>query len=159
MLFRSIPAGQQLEAIIEVNGTRDTTNAIRGALEGEAEVIRSLSRVEPLHIQAQDTGQTQDPGTAAGAKKRSRGIALVVNLLVIRLTLEGVVDLSAEEDRLKGELDGSLKNMRRVEALVSNPNFKTKAKPEVVENEEERLRSLREETQHLEEILAQLSAD
>ena len=114
-----------------------------------------------MHIQAQDTGQAQDPGTesgtAAGAEKRSRGIALVVNSLVIRLTLEGVVDLSAEEDRLKGELDGSLKNMRRVEALVSNPNFKTKAKPEVVENEEERLRSLREETQHLEEILAQLA--
>ncbi len=49
--------------------------------------------------------------------------------------------------------------MHRVEALVSNPNFKAKAKPEVVENEEERLRSLREETQRLEEILAQLSAD
>jgi len=46
-----------------------------------------------------------------------------------------------------------------VEALVSNPNFRAKAKPEVVENEEERLGSLREETQRLEEILAQLSAD
>ena len=75
----------------------------------------------------------------------------MVNPLVIRLTLEGVVDLSAEVGRLRGELDGSLKNLQRVEALVSNPNFKAKAKPEVVENEEERLRSLREETQRLEE--------
>jgi valyl-tRNA synthetase len=148
-----IPASQQLEAVIEASGPRDTINTIRGVIEEEAEVIRSLSRVEPLHV------QDQDSGTGAGTEQRSKGIALVVNPLVIRLTLEGVVDLSAEESRLKGELDGSLKNMHRVEALVSNPNFKAKAKPEVVENEEERLRSLREETQRLEEILAQLSAD
>ena len=148
-----IPAGQQLEAVIEANGPPGTINTIQGAIEEEAEVIRSLSRVEPLRI------QTQESGTQAGAEKRSRGISLVVNSLVIRLTLEGVVDLSAEESRLRGELDGSLQNLQRVEALVSNPNFKAKAKPEVVENEEARLRSLREETQRLEEILAQLSAD
>ena len=145
-----IPASQQLEAVIEANGPRDT---IKRAIEEEAEVIRSLSRVEPLRIQAPDSGGE------AGTEEQSRGVTLVVNPLVIRLTLEGVVDLSAEESRLRGELDGSLQNLQRVEALVANPNFKAKAKPEVVENEEERLRSLREETQRLEEILAQLSAD
>ena len=148
-----IPAGQQLEAIIEAKGPPGTISTIKGALEEEADVIRSLSRVEPLNIQVQDSG------SQAGTEGRSKGITLVVNPLVIRLTLEGVVDLSAEQSRLQGELDGSLRNLRRVEALVSNPNFKAKAKPEVVENEEERLRSLREETQRLEEILAQLSAD
>ena len=153
-----IPARQQLTAVIEANGPRDAISTISGAIEEEAEVIRSLSRVEPLHIQVQGTG-TEGVGTEAEAKERARGITLVVNPLVIRLTLEGIVDLSAEESRLKGELDGSLKNLQRVEALVSNPNFKAKAKPEVVENEEERLRSLREKTQRLEEILAQLSAD
>ena len=154
-----IPANQQLEAVIEASGSRGTLHTIRGAIEEEAEVIRSLSRVEPLRIQSQISGQDQDSGTGAGIQEPSRGITLMVNPLVIRLALEGVVDLSAEESRLRGELDGSLKNMQRVEALVSNPNFKAKAKPEVVENEEERLRSLREETQRLEEILAQLSAD
>ena len=152
-----IPAGQQLEAVIEANGASGTTNTIKEAIQEEADVIRSLSRVEPLHIQDQNSGT--DAGTETGIEKPSKGITLVVNPLVIRLTLEGVADLSTEENRLKGELDGSLKNLQRVEALVSDPNFKTKAKPEVVENEEERLRSLREETQRLEEILAQLSAD
>ena len=151
-----IPASQQLEAVIEADGPRDT---VREAIEEEAEVIRSLSRVEPLHIKSQGAGQVQDSWDEAGTENWSRGITLVVNPLVIRLTLEGVVDLSAEVGRLRGELDGSLKNLQRVEALVSNPNFKAKAKPEVVENEEERLRSLREETQRLEEILTQLSAD
>ena len=81
-------------------------------------MIRSLSRVEPLHIQDGGSGQTQDSGTEAGIPEPSRGITLVVNPLVIRLALEGVIDLSAEEGRLKKELDGSLKNLQRVEALV-----------------------------------------
>ena len=140
-----IPANQQLEAVIEANGPK---SAIKGTLEEEAEVIRSLSRVEPLRIQ----GQSSD------TEGLSRGITLLVNPLVVRLPLEGVVDLASEEERLKKELDGSVQNLRRVEALVSNPDFRAKAKPEVVDNEEERLRSLREETQRLEEILAQISA-
>ena len=66
------------------------------------------------------------------------------------------MDLSAEEKRLRSELDGAVKNLKRVETLVSNPNFRAKARPDVIENEEERFRSLTEQTQRLEEILAQL---
>jgi valyl-tRNA synthetase len=45
-----------------------------------------------------------------------------------------------------------------VETLVSNPDFRAKARPEVVENEEERLRTLTEQARRLEEILAQLGS-
>ena len=41
--------------------------------------------------------------------------------------------------------------------MVSNPNFREKAKPEVVQKEQERLEELQERRQHLDEILAQLS--
>ena len=81
----------------------------------------------------------------------------MVNPLIIHLPLEGVVDLSAEEVRLRSELDDCLKNMGRVEKLVSNPNFLEKAKPEVVETEHARLQDLRERQQHLNEILEQLA--
>jgi valyl-tRNA synthetase len=134
-----IPANQYLEALVETNG-------LRGAIEEEAEVIRSLSRVEPLHIMSGSPDPASQP----------RGITLVVNPLVVRLPLEGVVDLAAEQKRLRQELDNARQNLQRVETLVSNPNFRAKARPEVVENEEERLRSLTEQTQRLEEILAQL---
>ena len=40
--------------------------------------------------------------------------------------------------------------------LVSNPNFREKARPDVVENEEARLADLRERKQRLDEILQQL---
>ncbi|MDA0733625.1 MAG: valine--tRNA ligase [Chloroflexi bacterium] len=136
-----IPAGQRLEAVVEANGMQNT-------IEEEAEVIRTLSRVEPLRIVSSKSAEPE----------HSKGITLVVNPLVVRLRLEGVVDLSAEEKRLRSELDGALKNLKRVETLVSNPDFRAKARPEVVENEEERFRSLTEQTQRLEEILVQLGS-
>ena len=135
-----IPAGQRLEAQFEVNG-------MQGPIEEEAEVIRVLSRVDPLHIVA-DSSSGND---------LLKGVTLVVNPLIIHLPLEGVVDLSAEAERLRTELDECVQNMNRVENLVSNPNFLQKAKPEVVETEQARLQDLKERQQHLKEILEQLA--
>ena len=135
-----IPAGQRLEAQFEVNG-------MQGPIEEEAEVIRVLSRVDPLHIVA-DSSSGND---------LLKGVTLVVNPLVIHLPLEGVVDLSAEAERLRTELDECVQNMNRVENLVSNPSFLQKAKPEVVETEQARLQDLKERQQHLNEILEQLA--
>ena len=134
-----IPAGQHLEVLVEANGLQTT-------IEEEAEVIRALSRVEPLHIVSGDAGPGDQP----------KGVTLVVDSLVVRVPLEGVVDLDAEQRRLRQELDSCLKDLNRVEALVSNPDFRAKARPDVVENEEERLRSLQERQNRLEEILSQL---
>ncbi len=139
-----IPAAQHLEALVEANGQR-------AAIEAEADVIRAMSRVEPLRIveggalrQAQDE---QDGGAS---------VTLVVSPLVVRLPLEGVVDLDAEGERLRSELADCARNLERVEKLVSNPNFREKARPDVVETEEARLAELRDRKQRLDEILEQL---
>ena len=136
-----IPAGQRLEAQIEANG-------MQGPIEEEAELIRAMSRIEPLEIVA-DGSQAND---------RPKGVTLVVNPLIVHLPMEGVVDLPVEQERLRAELDECLKNMDRVEKLVSNPNFRAKAKPEVVETEEARLQDLKERQAHLTEILQQLAS-
>ena len=134
-----IPSSQPLEALVEANGWQQT-------IEEEADALRALSRVEPLRILAGDIPQ---PGAA-------RGISLVVSPLVVRLPLEGVVDLEAGAERLRNDRNECLRNLDRVSALVSNENFRGKAKPEVVEREEERLRSLQERRQRLDEVLEQL---
>ena len=136
-----IPPGQRLAAKIEANG-------MQGVLEEEADVIRALSRVDPLHIISRETDEID----------LLKGVTLVVNPLIVHLPLDGVVDLSVEEERLRSELDDCLKNMDRVEKLVSNPNFLEKAKAEVVETEHARLDDLRERQRHLNEILEQLAA-
>ena len=139
-----IPAAQHLEALVEANGQR-------AAIEDEADVIRALSRVEPLHIVSSDDA-TRDSSESGNL----RGVTLIVSPLVVRLPLEGVVDLDAEGERLRAELADCDRNLERVEKLVSNPNFREKARPDVVENEEARLAELRERKQRLDEILEQL---
>ena len=134
-----IPAAQHLEALVVADGQRS-------AIEDEADVIRAMSRVEPLRI----VSGANDGGTTV------RGVTLVVSTLVVHLPLEGVVDLDAEGERLRAELADCDSNLERVSRLVSNPNFREKARPEVVENEEARLAELRDRKQRLDEILQQL---
>ncbi len=135
-----IPAAQHLEALVEANGQR-------AAIEAEADLIRAMSRVEPLRIVS---------GASESEGGNLRGVTLVVSPLVVRLPLEGVVDLEAEGERLRSELADCVRNLERVEKLVSNPNFREKARPDVVENEEGRLAELRERKERLDEILEQL---
>ena len=133
-----IPAGQKLEAAIETNG-------MATVVAEEKEAISALARIEPLHV--------LDSANADAAA----GVSLVVNPLVVRLPLAGVVDLEAESQRLNKELDDAARNQARVEQLLANPNFVAKARPEVVENERERLRALTEQRGRIEEIIAQLA--
>ncbi len=131
-----IPATQKLEATIETNG-------MRAVVEEEKEVISALARVEPLRV------------LDAGNSDRMSGVSLVVNPLVVRLPLEGV-DLQAESDRLQRELESKRQDETRKQQLLANPNFVSKARPQVVENERQRLRSLTEECQRIGDIIAQL---
>ena len=135
-----IPANRQLEVLLEADG-------LSGAMEEEADVIRALSRVAPLRITA---------GVPEGSTTGRGVVTLLVNPLVVRLPMEGVVDLAAERQRLQEELDDCRRELERKEKLVNNPNFRAKARPGVVETEEERLRSLQEQQQRLGEILEQL---
>ena len=134
-----IPAGQKLEAAIETNG-------MRAVVEQEKEAISVLARVEPLNV------------LGAEESDHAVGVSLVVNPLVVRLPLTGIVDLDAESQRLDQELEETRRNEARVQTLLANDNFVSKARPEVVEKERERLRSLTEQRERIEDIIAQLAA-
>ena len=142
-----IPASQPLEVLVEC------PDALRITIENKRDVIRTMARTEPLHIVQGGVGRLRN---TVDKHEQVRGVTLVVTPLVVRLPLEGVVDLDAEGERLRGELADCDRNLERVEKLVSNPNFREKARPEVVENEEARLAELRERKQRLDEILQQL---
>ena len=134
-----IPAGQKLEAAIETNG-------MQTVVEQEREAISVLARVEPLNV------------VSAAETDSAAGVSLVVNPLVVRLPLAGIVNLDAESERLSKELEETRRNEARVQQLLSNDNFVSKARPEVVEKERDRLHGLSEQRQRIEEIIAQLAA-
>ncbi len=133
-----IPAAQFLEAAVEANGLRDV-------VVQESPAIRTLARVEPLRIV-----------DAAAEGPAGHSMTLVVDPLVVRLPLAGVVDVSAERTRLGRELEECRTNLGRVSGLLSNPKFSGRAPEEVVERERERLGSLQERERRLQEVLSQL---
>ena len=134
-----IPAAQFLEAAVEADGLRDV-------VVQESPAIRTLARVEPLRIV-----------DAAAAGPAGHSMTLVVDPLVVRLPLAGVVDVSAERNRLGKELEECRTNLGRVSGLLSNPKFSGRAPEEVVERERERLGSLQERERRLQEVLSQLA--
>ena len=140
-----IPSGQRLEATVDTNGLKE-------AVEEESPAICTLARVEPLHIV--DGSGDRPPASEA--------MTLVVDRhgseapLVVTLPLGGVVDLSAESTRLKKELEECDTGLERVRVLLSNSDFSSRAPEDVVEREQERLNSLQERRERLQEILAQL---
>ena len=134
-----IPSGQQLEAVVDANG-------FRSVVEEESAAICALARVNPLSVV-----DGSDAEIAA-----AEAVTLVVDPLVVTLLLSGVVDLTAERERLAKELDDCVTNLRRVQDLLADPKFASRAPEEVVEREQDRLRSLQERQERLQQVLSQL---
>ncbi len=133
-----VDASQKLEAVIDPKGHQDL-------IQDEAQAIKTLARV----------GSFQMVEAVENAGKDGL-VTVVAGEVVVGLPLGGVVDLANERDRLAHELKETSDNLKRVEALLSKADFAAKAPEEVVERERERAAGLRERSERLEEVLAQL---
>ena len=134
-----VESGRNIEARIQPRGFRQP-------LQEESETVCTLARVEPLVLEDEVYSPSED-----GL------VTLLVGDMVVRLALAQVVDLKEQRDRLEHELRECTANLERLQGLLANPDFRAKAPDEVVEREEERLASLQERQDRLEEILSQLS--
>jgi valyl-tRNA synthetase len=120
--------------------------AVEGVLAEERETIRSLARVETLDIRAARPGEL--------------GVSAVVGAGVeVQLLLRGLVDVRAEVARLGRELDSAARERARTAARLADEAFRSRAKPEVVARETERLAALDATVARLELRLGQLQAE
>ena len=117
-------------------------------LQAHRDLLVNLARL--------DARQTQI--TAALADKPQQAVTLVSGPVVCYLPLAGMVDRDAERARLRRELDDLARQVARLEALLANTGFVTKAPAEVVARERDKLAELRTAHAKLAERLAQLSA-
>ena len=124
--FRIQP-NQSVEAIVDAP-------EIRHSVEAEANAIRSLAQVDPLRTGPCPLKTDRSP---SGNK-----VSLVLSRGTVTVPLEGLVDLDQERRRLSKELEQLDANLKRLQARLSDSEFRAKAPEEVVERERQRLVSM-----------------
>jgi valyl-tRNA synthetase len=72
-------------------------------------------------------------------QKPEQAMSLLAGSVEIYLPLAGLLDISKELERLDKELTSAQQEVARLQAKLANENFVTRAKPEVVEREREKL--------------------
>ncbi|WP_038033729.1 valine--tRNA ligase [Thermopetrobacter sp. TC1] len=134
----NVPAGAQIPAVL-VSADEESRRRLK---EWKTEIMR-LARLSDITL------ADEVPPKAA---------QIVLAEAIIALPLEGVIDLDAEIKRLEKELAAAEKEIRSLEGRLSNENFLTKAKPEVVEQTRQRLAEMQTRREKLEEARARLAA-
>ena len=115
----NLPAGAKLKAYIKDDNAKVSTY-----INDFANIICSLARLESIEmLQGEVTSDM---------------VQTVCQTSTILLPLKGVVDFSAERERLQKELAGLDKNLAGYAAKLSNPNFVERAPAKVVEEEKKR---------------------
>jgi valyl-tRNA synthetase len=114
-------------------------------LERLASQVKPLAKIEELRL-SRDGGR---PPVAAHA---------VVQGAEVFLPLEGLVDLDEERARLAREAQKLLADLEGVKKKLRNQDFLRKAKPEIVQKENERLGQLEETLDKLKRAQQSLSA-
>ncbi len=133
----NVPPGAKLPLHV-----RDATGETLARLDRQSAPLSRLARV---------AGITADPAPAGGA------LQLVLDEATYVLPLEGVVDLAAERSRLAKTIAVTTKELAATRKKLDNPSFLERAKPEVVEENRERLVSFTAEIERLEAALNRLS--
>ena len=133
-----VDASRQIDAVVDPKGFKDL-------VQDEGQAIQALARIGSLALVE-----------AMEGVPKNDVVTVVADQMLVSLPLGDVLDMAAERDRLGRELKESLDNLERVEALLSRADFAAKAPEEVVERERERAASLRERSERLRQVLAQL---
>jgi valyl-tRNA synthetase len=83
-------------------------------------------------------------------------VQAVLDEATVVLPLAGLIDVVAERKRLAGAREKALAEAGKVMAKLANPDFVARAKPEVVEENRERLAAFQAEAVRLEAALARI---
>ncbi len=121
---------------------RDAAPASLARGERWIESIRRMARVSEL--------------SALSGAMPGGSVQTVVDEATLVLPLEGIVDLKAERARLQRERERAAGEAAKVERKLGNAEFVAKAKPEVVEENRERLAAFLAEVRHLESAIEAL---
>lgn len=122
---------------------RPSSDAACRLLQLEIGSIRNLLGVDNIEIDAEFEPQEAMPSSLS-------------KIGPVYMSLEGMVDVAAEIERLEKKIAENDKFMLAAEKKLSNPNFVDKAPAAVVAQQQQRKESLSEERKKLKKLLASL---
>jgi valyl-tRNA synthetase len=124
------------------------TGELISSLSAEASMIETLAKVRPL--------------TILGRQKREytkdKDLVLVLKEAEVVVPLAGMMDQLAEEQRLIKESAEIKERITQIEVRLKDSAFLTKAPPQVVEKEKQKLALLRDKLKRLRQELSQLDS-
>ncbi|MFC2047072.1 valine--tRNA ligase [Chloroflexota bacterium] len=112
---------------------------LTSALIPHTETIQTLGRVRPLIFL--DKRRENLPGENA--------LVLVLKEIEVVLPMESMLNLEAERERLQREIEQDQSEVTRLEAMLKNKSFLTKAPANVVEKERQKLYALADKLERL----------
>jgi len=112
-------------------------------LEEEKGIILSLARLEEIEI-------------GPGLEKPAGSASMVVGDVELFLPLEDLIDLEVERKRLSGERDRLKALIEGSRAKLENDSFLNRAPAEVVERERDKVATMMERNEKVEDLLAAL---
>jgi valyl-tRNA synthetase len=124
---------------------RDAAPATRTRAAAWLDAASRLARVSEIHP-ADDAALPRDAAQ------------IVLDEATLILPLAGLIDLSAERDRLARDLARAAEELEKVRRKLRNADFVARAKPEVVEENRDRERDFQQELSRLEGALARVAA-
>ncbi len=135
---KKVEPGKIIEAYVAADGAR-------GVIEAGAPYIEALARVRPLRI----------VGSVADAPRDQVATAVLEGVTAI-VPLAGLFDTEAERKRLQKQIDEAQAEAGRIEAKLSNEQFRARAPANIIATEEERLAAARARIDGLRASLADL---
>jgi valyl-tRNA synthetase len=133
----SVPAGAKVPLV--VSGASDET---RARVARHQETLLRLARLDNIDF----------------GKPPSGAVQIVLDEAVLALPLAGVIDVDAEQKRLKREIDRVGSEIRQLDAKLANENFVSRAPEHVVEEQRERKVEAEAVAAKLEQALKRLEA-
>ncbi|MGZ8417730.1 MAG: class I tRNA ligase family protein, partial [Methyloceanibacter sp.] len=133
----NVPAGAKVPLVI--SGASDGT---RARVARHEETLLRLARLEKIEFGASPHGAVQ----------------IVLDEAVLALPLAGIIDIDAEQKRLKREIDKVGSEIRQIDAKLGNEKFVSRAPEHVVEEQRERRSEAEAVAAKLEQALKRLEA-
>lgn len=141
--IRQMRSQLKLNPSLELKGELVTKPDRRDRYERHLPFVGRMVRISPFSI-------------ASEGSETVEGIRIPFSDGHATLDLAGIVDVSAEEIRIRKDLEKNRQKMEAIKVRLGSSDFREKAPPEVVEKDEKLLAESEEESAGLENALAQL---